>query len=148
VAADGFSVVPRDVSWTASMACAAVVVAELGQREAAACLVRLLQPYADQVVVTAAMPFGAVSHYLGLLHAALGDEGRADTAFAAAADLHAALDAAGFLASTQTEWARFLLHRRKPGDAEHARQLLTEALDRARQLNLARLERDAAALLR
>jgi class 3 adenylate cyclase len=147
VAVDGFSTVPRDVSWTASVACAAVVVAELRETDAAECLVRLLEPYADQFVVVAAMPFGSVSHFLALLAAALGDDDRADAAFAAAADLHARMDAPGFLASTRTEWARLLLHRRQPGDADHARQLLTQALDTARALGLAKIERDAAALL-
>lgn len=148
LAADGFSTVPRDVSWAASLACAALVVAELRERNAAECLIGLLEPYADQVVVAASMPFGAVSHYLALLAAALGDEDRADAAFSAAVDLHARMVAPAFLAGTRTEWARLLLRRRKPGDAERAYQFLTEALATARQLGLAKLERDAVALLR
>jgi hypothetical protein len=39
------------------------------------------------------------------------------------------------------------LRRGQPGDAEGARQLLTQALATARELGLAKVERDAAALL-
>jgi hypothetical protein len=124
-----------------------VVVAELRQTEAAECLLRLLSPFPDQVIVAAAMPFGSVSHFLGLLAAALGDDDGADAAFAAAADLYARMGAPGFLASTQTERARLLLRRHHPGDADHAHQLLTQALDTARQLSLPKIERDAVALL-
>jgi hypothetical protein len=126
---------------------AALVVAELRETEAAECLVRLLDPFADQFIVAAAMPFGSVSHYLALLAATLGDDDRADAAFATAADMHARMGAPGFLASTQTEWARLLLRRGHAGDADQASQLLTRALDTARQLGLPKIERDAVALL-
>ena len=148
LAADGFSTMPPDVSWAAALACAAAVVAELRQTAAAECLVRLLDPYADQIAVGAAMPFGSVSHYLALLATALGDFDRADSAFAAAAETHGRIAAPALLACTQTEWARTLLLRRRQGDADHAGELLTTVLGAARQLNLPRLERDAVALLR
>jgi tetratricopeptide (TPR) repeat protein len=147
VAADGFSTLPRDVSWGSSVAGAALVVAELRETEAAENLVRLLEPYADQFVVAAAMPYGSVSHFLALLAATLGDDDRADAAFTAAAEMHAKMSAPGFLASTRTEWARFLLRRRHASDADQARRLLTQALDTARALGLAKIERDAVALL-
>ncbi len=139
---------PRDVSWTASLAGAAMVVAELGDREAADVLLRLLGPHADQIVVAAAVPFGAVSHFLALLARAVGDYDRADAAFASAAAMHTRMAAPAFLASTQTEWARLLLTRRNPGDAERARELLNQALTTARELGLGKIERDAVALLR
>jgi hypothetical protein len=40
-----------------------------------------------------------------------------------------------------------LLTRRRPGDADRARELLGRALDTARSLGLAKVERDAVALL-
>jgi class 3 adenylate cyclase/tetratricopeptide (TPR) repeat protein len=147
LAADEFSALPMEVSWAGALASASVVVAELRQTEAAECLLRLLSPFPDQVIVAAAMPFGSVSHFLGLLAAALGDDDRAAADFAAAADLYARIGAPGFLAGTRTEWARLLLRRRHPGDADYARQLLTQALDSARQLSLPKIERDAVALL-
>jgi hypothetical protein len=148
LAADGFTGLSRDVSWTGSVACAAAVVAEVQQTEAAECLTGLLDPYADQVVVAAGMPFGSVSHYLALLATALHDLDRADALFAVAAETHARINASALLACTQTEWARSLLQRRRNGDAERARDLLIQALGAARTLGLPKLERDAVALLR
>jgi len=147
LAADGFSAMNRDVSWAAGLACASAAVAELQQTEAAECLARLLEPYADQVAVAAAMPFGSVSHYLGLLATALDDSDGAVAAFAVAAETHARIAAPALLACTQIGWARALLLRRRDGDANQARELLTQALDTARQLNLPKLEGDAVALL-
>jgi class 3 adenylate cyclase/tetratricopeptide (TPR) repeat protein len=147
LAADEFSALPMDVAWAAGIACASVVAAELRKTEAAECLFRLLSPYRDQVIVAAAMPFGAVSHFLGLLAATFGDHDGAAAAFATAADLSARIGAPGFLAGTRTEWGRLLLRRGHPGDADQARRFLTQALDTARQLALPKIERDAVALL-
>jgi len=147
VATEWFSTLPLDVAWSGAVGSASVVAAELRQPAAAECLFELLSPYADQVIVAAAMPFGCVSHFLGLLAAALDDHDRADAAFAAAADQAARMGAPGFLASTQTEWARLLLRRRHPGDADRAGELLSEALETARFLGLPKIERDAVALL-
>jgi hypothetical protein len=41
-----------------------------------------------------------------------------------------------------------LLTRRQPGDADQARELLGQALDSARELGMAKVEGDSAALLR
>jgi hypothetical protein len=147
VAEERFEVLPQDVSWGGAMACAAAVVAELQRAEAAESLVAQLQPYADQVLVAAGMPFGAVSHFLGLLHAARGDLQRADASFAAAAETYTRLAAPVFLALTQTEWARCLRRRRQTDDVDRARALLVEALQTARTAGLPKLERDAVALL-
>jgi class 3 adenylate cyclase len=148
LAAEEFSTMPRDVSWAASLACAAAVVAELRQTEAAACLARLFEPFADQVVVGAGMPFGSVAHHLALLATAVGDFDRADASFAVAAETHTRIDAPALLACTRTEWARCLLQRRGEGDADRARELLTQALHSARTLGLPKIEGDAVALLR
>jgi hypothetical protein len=51
------------------------------------------------------------------------------------------------LARTRLEWARLLLTRRHPGDADTARDLLGQALATARELGLGGIERHAAALV-
>jgi hypothetical protein len=51
------------------------------------------------------------------------------------------------LARTRLEWARMLLTRRQPGDADRARELLGQALLTARELGLATVERRAVELL-
>lgn len=145
---DQFATVPRDPSWAATLAGAAGVAAELRHRDASTALLRLLEPHTDQLMVGAGAPFGSVSHYVALLATATRDYDRADAAFAVAAAMHARMAAPAFLARTQTEWARLLLTRRSPGDLEQARDLLTQALTTARDLGLAKTERDAVALLR
>jgi hypothetical protein len=147
LAADGFFGLSRDVSWAGALACAALVVADRGDTQGAEAVVELLDPYADQFVIAAGMPFGSVSHFLAVVAVVLGEHDRADAAFAAAADVRARMNAPAFLASTRTTWARFLLQRGRPGDAEQARRLLDEALATARQLGLAGLERDLVGLL-
>ena len=51
------------------------------------------------------------------------------------------------LAHACLEWARMLLARRESADPERARELLARALDTARELALANIERQAAELL-
>jgi hypothetical protein len=146
--ADGFSSLPLDVSWLGSILGATLTVAELGQESAAEALVPLLSPYADQVAVVAAMPFGSISHFLGLLITVLGDYDRAEAAFAAAADTHARMAAPALLSCTRLEWARMLLRRRAANDVERARELLTQASGTAKETGQAHVERQAVALLR
>jgi hypothetical protein len=51
------------------------------------------------------------------------------------------------LARTRLEWARMLLARRRPEDADRARDLLDPALATARELGLGNVERRAVELL-
>src|SRR5688572_15900634 len=51
------------------------------------------------------------------------------------------------VARRRLEWARMLLTRRQPGEADRARELLGQALDTARELGLADVERRAVELL-
>ncbi len=52
-----------------------------------------------------------------------------------------------WLAATRLERARMLLDRRRPGDAERARELLGQALATARELGVVNVERRAVGLL-
>jgi hypothetical protein len=103
---DVLTSLPQDPGWLATMIGAALTAVELQDTETAAALVPMLAPYADQMVVAAAMPFGAVSHYLGVLCAFLGERDRAGAFFAAAAGTHARMAAPTFLACTERERAR------------------------------------------
>jgi hypothetical protein len=51
------------------------------------------------------------------------------------------------LARNRLEWARMLLRRDEVGDDARARELLRSTLERARELCLTGIERQAAALL-
>jgi class 3 adenylate cyclase/tetratricopeptide (TPR) repeat protein len=142
-----FSDIPTNVFWSITMASWAVVVTHLADRDRALDLYRLLAPYPDQIAGTGTWWMGSIAHYLGMLAASIGDFDDADARFAAAEELHRRIGAPTWLARTHLEWARMLLTRRQPGDAEPARQLLGQALDSARELGLAKVERDAVALL-
>jgi hypothetical protein len=82
-----------------------------------------------------------------MLAATLGRFDHAEAHFATAAAIHERIGAPIWLARTRMEWARLLLARPQAGDADRARMLLGQALDTARQLGLANVERRAVQLL-
>jgi class 3 adenylate cyclase/tetratricopeptide (TPR) repeat protein len=147
LAADGFADVPRNNTWTPTMALAATVCAALGDQQRAGILHDLIVPYEDLVAAHSLMWFGAFHHHLGLLDQTLGRFDDAAERFAAATATHDRTGARCSQAHTQLEWARTLLIRGSPGDAERARTLLGEALTTARALGLGGVERQAAAQL-
>jgi hypothetical protein len=116
---------------------------------AAAALYDLLLPYAAlHAQNCGAVTFdGSYAHHLGTLAATLARWEQAERHLTEAAAAHEHLGAKAWLARTRLEWARMLLARRQPGDAERARVLLGQTLDAARPLRLANVERQAVALL-
>jgi tetratricopeptide (TPR) repeat protein len=138
---------PRDLFWLGGMCSWATVAAAFGEVSLAEELHSILLPYADHALTLAMVPMPAVVHHLGLLAATIGHYDEADERFGAAAVIHERLKAPAWLAHTRLEWARRLLARRAPRDAERTRELLGQALDTARELGLGNVERRAAALL-
>jgi tetratricopeptide (TPR) repeat protein len=116
--------------------------------EASAVLYELLLPFAGLVVHNCgAVAFhGSYSHHLGTLATTLRRWSEAEDHFADASAKQEAMGARAYLARTRLEWARMLLTRR-PGDPERAKKLLGQALATARQLGLAKVERDVVGLL-
>jgi hypothetical protein len=121
----------------------------LSAQEEATTLYTLLLPHADTNAVDGgAVTFlGSYSHYLGMLAISLGQWDHAEKHLADAATVHRGMGARADLARTRLEWARMLLTRRQPGDADRARELLGQALLTARELGLATVERRAVELL-
>jgi len=78
-AANDFGELPRDPIWIAAAATYAHAVAELGDREAAAKLIPVLEPFRGQLATTSISIWGLVGHALGRLELLLGevDTGRA-----------------------------------------------------------------------
>jgi tetratricopeptide (TPR) repeat protein len=138
---------PPSIRWLDAMADGAAVCAYLGDRSVATTLLDLLLPYEDHLVGTGLTWSGSVSHYLGLLAATLTRFEEADAYFTAASATHAHLGAPILLARTRLEWARMLLARRRPEDADRARDLLDPAVATARELGLGNVERRAVELL-
>lgn len=72
----GFAELPRDPIWIAGAVTYAHAVAELGDRDAAARLHALLDPYRGQLATTTISVWGLVDHGLGRLELLLGDAAR------------------------------------------------------------------------
>jgi class 3 adenylate cyclase/tetratricopeptide (TPR) repeat protein len=148
LAAENFTALPRDPVWILGVSQCAAVAAWLGDRAGARVLFDLLAPYASQIVFMNGGSLGAVAHYLAVLAATFGDFDEAERHFTDAAAAHERIGAPIWLARTNLEWARMLLARRQPGDAERARELLGQALTTARARRLTNIERRAVHLLR
>ena len=147
VATDDFSVVPQDNVWVLAMLWATEACAQLNDAPRAAVLYRLLRPYADQFAFTTGSFQGGIAYHLGVLATVTGHFQEAEVHFAAAEAMHQRIGAPTWLARTRLEWARMLLARRQPGDAERARDLLDRAVAAARELGLGNVERRAVQLL-
>jgi class 3 adenylate cyclase/tetratricopeptide (TPR) repeat protein len=138
---------PEDVVWLGMSQIAAEIVHRLDDRAGAAVLFDRLAPYAGIFSAFGGISFGCTTQYLGLLETTLGHLDAAVRHFSDAAAIYERVRAPAFLGRTQVAWARALLRRRSPGDAEHARSLLTAAVTAARKHDFVSVERRAAPLL-
>jgi DNA-binding SARP family transcriptional activator len=144
---DDFASVPEDNIWTLTMLYAVPACAQLNDAPRAAVLHRLLRPYADQFGFDTGGTRGSFAHHLGLLATVTGQFDEADAQFAAAGEVHERMGAPTWLARTRLEWARMLLARRRPGDADQAKRLLRQARATAKERGLGNVERRAVELM-
>jgi tRNA A-37 threonylcarbamoyl transferase component Bud32/tetratricopeptide (TPR) repeat protein len=141
LAANEFKDIPQDGVWAASITFLAEVCASLGDRDRAEVLYRLLSPYAGYAVIASEWAcFGAASRFLGQLAATTGRWQDADLHFTEALEMNTRMGARPCLAHTQFQYARMLLGRSAPGDAERARTLLDDTSNISRQLGMRLLE--------
>ncbi len=149
LAATGFNHPRHTLGWLMFMVECAWTTARLGRKDYVPPLRSAMEPYADQLQIGAFAGWigGSVSLYLAMLAATAGDYTQANAEFAAAAATHERIGAPVWLARTRVEWAGMLLTRSQAGDSERASELLGLALAAARDLGMAKLERDAVALL-
>jgi hypothetical protein len=138
---------PLDLYWITAVAHWAVAAACLGDVGQCQRLYEMLQPYSERAVSYILFPTPSVAHHLGLLATTLGRFDDAQGHFRSAAEIHVRLASPVYLARTRLEWARMLLARHGPYDAEQARGLLSQAVATARAHGLANTERRAVALL-
>jgi tetratricopeptide (TPR) repeat protein len=128
LAKDRFSAVPFDQEWLLAMSLLAETVALVGDDEQALVLYELVEPWAH---LNAANPGegirGSMSRCLGLLAAIAGRWSAAESYFEAALEMNARMALLPWLADTQCDYARMLLVRGAPGDAERAAELLAAA---------------------
>ena len=133
--------------WLRTVSQAAYACHRLGDRPGADVLLDLLAGFEDQWVCTGLSTGGSVSYYVGLLTATLGRLDQAHASLARAEVAHRAVPAPAWLARTRLAQAEVLIQRGEPGDADHARALLGEALDTASSLGLAAVEGRVATAL-
>lgn len=138
---------PVNIEWLELVTISAAICAFLRDQPLAARLHDLLEPYSEQLVPNGAVWWGGVSHYLGLLAATLERYDEAEARFAAAQSIHERFGAPTWVARTRLEWARMLLTRGQSADAARASDLSGQALETARELGLANVERRAVALM-
>lgn len=119
--------------WLGAMANVALTVTELGDAAAAARIYEAMSPYEGRLVVFsgAAMVWGPVCHWLGLLATQLERHDEALAHFDEAIALEERIGALPYLAHSLVALASALEARRKPGDAERA------ALSRERARSIA-----------
>ncbi len=146
-AKDGFAGVSRNYAFMPTISFLSRLAVRLADREAATQLYELMLPHAEEVVTSQATWVGPAAHDLGLLAATLGRYDEADTHFAAAAELEMRIGSRAILVHTRLEWGRALGYRGKPGDDARSLDLLKEALDGARELELTGTERRIRTLL-
>ncbi len=92
-AATRFEAQPRDPIWIATLVDYAYAVARLGDREPAAILHGMLDPYRGRLATTTVAVWGVVDHALGRLELLLGEEEAGRRSLRAAVDAYAAMQA-------------------------------------------------------
>jgi tetratricopeptide (TPR) repeat protein len=113
-----------------------------GDRARADTLYQTLLPFAGRnvVVSNAAICYGALSRYLGVLAATLERWEDAARHFEDALAMNSRMDARPWLAHTQEQYATMLLARNQLGDRDKAAALFDAALATARELGMRALE--------
>ncbi len=124
--------------WLAAMAALAKAASATGDREAAAALYPALAPYRGRLVIQGGANWtaGPVSHYLGLLAAALGRQDEAAGLFCEAAALARQAGALPSLAHAHAGLADALTARAGPGDTQAAEEQRRQARAIAEQLGM------------
>ena len=138
LAADDFAGLLWDNEWLLALAWIAELCVMVGDADRAAVVYRLLLPHEGQNILGHGEGCaGSVSRYLGICAAMVGRTEEAAVHFEAAMAHNRRLGARPFVAHTQHEYAQML----EGHDNEHARVLVTEAMETARDLGMTALQR-------
>jgi tetratricopeptide (TPR) repeat protein len=138
LAADDFAGIPRDSLWQTCLCYLTDVCDRLQDEHRAGVLHGLLLPYAEQTVVVgnATVCLGATARFLGQLATIQSRWDVATAHFEQALDLNGRMGARPWIAHTQFQYARMLLRRGRPEDAERAARLVDEANRAAQALGM------------
>ncbi|KXU83693.1 guanylate cyclase [Paraburkholderia monticola] len=132
------SALPVDSKRLITLTYLAEVAARLEEREQAARIHELLQPYQHQAVTVPAFTLccGSTARYLGMLASVLGEWTTAHHYFEYALEMDARLQALPWLAHTQHEFAVMLAARNHESDRVRAAQLLAASAETAKSLGM------------
>jgi DNA-binding CsgD family transcriptional regulator len=147
LAAGDLATLPRDLTWSVSLATLALACHRLGDAERAARVHELLAPYADRNIASTrfgALCMGPASYFLGLLAVTLDRPEEAARRFAHAAELGERIQARAIVAQSRAEQAWALLALDRPGDRQTAAALLDQAVATAGELGIHGLGERAA----
>jgi DNA-binding CsgD family transcriptional regulator len=139
LAAGDLATLPRDLTWSVSLATLALACHRLGDAERAARVRELLAPYADRNIASTrfgALCMGPASYFLGLLAVTLDRPEEAARRFAHAAELGERIEAHAIVAQSRAEQAWALLALGRPGDRQAAAALLDQAVATAEELGI------------
>jgi tetratricopeptide (TPR) repeat protein len=146
LAETGFAL-PADATRPAGLARLCIVGALLGDEARAEQLYELFRPFVGKnISIAAIISYGSADRYLGLCASTMSRWDVAEEHFRAAIEQNERMRARPFVAFTKHEYATMLLRRAGPGDAEHARELLEEAMAIARDISMPALEKHITAL--
>jgi DNA-binding CsgD family transcriptional regulator len=150
LAAENLAALPRDPTWSLSLAALALACHHLGDIEHGARVREPLEPYNDRHIAATrigAFYLGPAAYFLGLLDLTLGHPERAEHCFQHAAVLAGRMQARPMVAMSREGQARALLALNRPGERPQARALLQEAAATAQELGIHGLGERASALL-
>jgi len=147
LAADDFAVINGGMSRIIELTVATEICAAVADRPRAEALHGLLAPHRGLIAHRLSASTGPIDHHLGLLETTLGRFDAADSSFASAAAFSERSGVSVWDARTRLDWARMLLARQDQFGLDRGRELLGQALGTARELGLAKVERDTVALL-
>ncbi len=147
LAAQEFSAVSPDFSWMVGIHHLAETCVRLRDSKRAAVLYRQLRPHDGRFVAFSWISFhGPVSRYLALLAATAGQDRKAIDHFEAAIDSCQTFGARLWTTRVRCNYARFLMERSQPGDAEKALELKQFAASEAAKLDSAMLKTEAQSI--
>ena len=149
LAAGDLAAVPRDPTWSFTLAVLGMACYHLGDSGTAVKLYPLLEPYADRNIVTGrvgAICLGPAAYFLGLLDLTRSLPDRALRRFQQAAALAGRMQARPMMAMSAEGQAQALLALDRPGDRQQAIILLDEVTFTAQALGIRGLGERAATM--
>lgn len=148
LAHERFAGLRRDVNWLGALTLLSLTAASLGDARRAEQLYELLLPYADRypTLVAGVVTLPPVWSILGILAAAMKRWDEAAHHFERGIERSSAIGATPWMVLTQREYSKMLVDRAGERDRDKALALLSDSLERARDVGMSRVVEQLLAL--